>query len=172
MKRCRPAKTAMIGIATVVATAISMFHWVPYWPMNLFRATVIGWTPLGVSESAKTNSPQAKRKAKTATVISPAATSGRAIARRRRTGAAVDERGRLQLPRHGEEEGTQDDDGERQGEVVLGQDQRRVGVDAAPIRLNSTKSGPAMTMLGQELRDEQEEQAPAPPPRSRSRASA
>ena len=88
--------------------------------MNLFRATVIGWmSSLVVSDSAKTNSPQVKRKAK---------------ARDRdqtrpdqwqddppegaEAGAAVDERGRLQLHRHREEEGPQDDDRERQGDRV------------------------------------------------------
>src|SRR5688572_313108 len=67
----------MIGSAMVVATAMSLFHCVPYWPMNLLSATVTGCTfSLVLSDNANRNSPHEKRNANTATVISPGRTNG------------------------------------------------------------------------------------------------
>src|SRR5699024_10003904 len=77
MNRCSAMKMITIGRAIVVATAIMLFHSVPYWPTKLLSATVIGWMlSLRLSDSAKMNSPHAIRNENAATVISPGITSG------------------------------------------------------------------------------------------------
>src|ERR671921_690416 len=77
MKRCKLAKINTIGKATVEETAIRSFHRVPYSPLNLFNATVIGCIDsLLVRVRAKTNSPQVCTNASAPTVIKPGVTRG------------------------------------------------------------------------------------------------
>src|SRR4051794_8857726 len=70
-------KTATIGTATTVATAITWFQGVPVLELNFASATVSGWTVVDVvSDSANRNSPHASRKLSTATVITPGRETG------------------------------------------------------------------------------------------------